>query len=193
MNETHDTVRGPCLEARRTIQEQLDGPIDAAMAAELGRHLGECAQCREYQTDLQGLQRSLRELPELGFPDDALDQVWDRTIRADRQEVVAPARVSPRVLLAAAAVLSITALLVVWNTMNAPTSPPEATAAYSQEEIEQAGREARQVLELTAQALNRSRNTAGRVLVDEISPALQRVPIRWRAVGEVPQPRRDKS
>ena len=79
------------------------------------------------------------------------------------------------------------------NTVNAPQSRPDRFVAFSQEQIEQAALEARQVLELTAQALNRSRNIAGRVLVDEVSPALQRTPIRWGAVGEVPRPGRSKS
>lgn len=187
MNET-------CRNARRAVQEQLDGPIDATAGAELERHLGECTQCREYRIDLQALQRSLRELPELTFPDDALEQVWDRTIRADDPAGTTRHSVSPRVWLAAAAVLTITALLVVWNTINAPTSPPGGVAArYSQEELEQAALQTRQVLELTAQVLNRSRNTAGRVLADEISPALQRVPIHWHSAKEEPQSRRPKS
>jgi predicted anti-sigma-YlaC factor YlaD len=174
-----------CDEARLSIQNGLDGPIDAAERASLDLHLAECAECRAYRDGLQGVQAALRALPELTLPDDALEAVWDRTTRAE-----APSRVRVWVYgwrgLAAAAVLT-GVLIGLWAWVGNDPIVNGGTLAETQvtpgelteEEIELAAEQVRLVLGLTGSALRRAEHAAvDQVLGGEVAPALKRLPIQ---------------
>jgi len=158
---------------RKTIQEWMDGPVDARDARALEAHLAECESCREYRDEMLAMREALRSMPPHRFPDDALEQVWDRTVRS------ASARSRPRRWrldwrpLAAAAVVTL-ALATVWLVGGRRPEPQ-----YSQAEIAQAAAELRLVLGHTARTMRQAEAAAiGDVLVNEVAPALERIPIR---------------
>lgn len=168
MSATHGEFG--CTEAREAIHVSLDADLmDAGLKRRLEVHIASCTSCREFAAELGAIQEGLRSLPELPMPDDALEQVWDRTTRSRR----ASARAWRRNLTAAAAVIVI-ALAGLW--LRNGSAPPGPTDA----ELEQAARDARMVLQLTSRALRRTEQAAvGDVLTDEVSQALRRVPIQW--------------
>lgn len=53
-------VRNPHQAARRLIQLELDGLLEARDLERLNAHLGECADCRKFACQLRGLDRALR-------------------------------------------------------------------------------------------------------------------------------------
>lgn len=161
-----------CRDARHTVQRQLDGDLmDAVVRQALERHLDDCPTCLEYRRDLEEVQETLRAVPALAMPDEALDEVFQRTSRA-------PDRLGSRFerwglewrAAAAALVLGIG----IWGLW------PQGGAGFSDEELQQAALEARLALKLTARTLNGAEETAVRaVLAGEVSPALDRLPIRF--------------
>ena len=48
----------PCAETESRLEAYFDGELDALSAAEMERHIGECAECRGALDDLQKLRRS---------------------------------------------------------------------------------------------------------------------------------------
>lgn len=161
-----------CREAHEAIQLALDADMmEAGTRQELDAHLSDCAACREHEAEMRTIQRALRSLPSPELPDAALEQVWDRTTRAKR-----PSRTwGPgwRKLAVAAAVTAVAVVGVLKWDGNVPGEPTET-------ELRRAAHEARAVLGLTSQALRRTEQAAFRdVLVNEVSPALRRVPIDW--------------
>jgi anti-sigma factor RsiW len=167
-----------CAAARETVQELLDGTVEAERREALESHLAACGECREVRRGLVAVRAGLRSLPETPFPDDALRQVWDRTVNAGRGATfVAPWR--PRFVTAAALAASLVlfALIFSWSRRLPPDPGP---ARLDAEQIEQVRREARQVLELTAAALKRGERAAiERVVEGEVSPAIRRIGIQW--------------
>jgi anti-sigma factor RsiW len=159
-----------CTEAREAIHVSLDADLmDAGLKQRLDAHLSSCTNCRAFASEMHSIQEGLRNLPELRMPDEALEEVWDRTTRSQR----APVRTWRRHLAAAAAVIVIVMTGLWLRNGSAPTGPTEA-------EIEQAAREARMVLQLTSRALRRTEQAAVRdVLTEEVSQALRRVPVQW--------------
>ena len=169
MSPRHATA---CRDARHTVQRQLDGDLmDAVVRLALDRHLEECAACREYRRELQEVQETLRAVPALSMPDEALDEVFQQTSRA-------PDRLGSRLerwgldwrAAAAALVLGVG----IWGLW------PAGGTGFTDEELQQAALEARLALKLTARTLNGAEATAVRaVLAGEVSPALDRLPIRF--------------
>jgi RNA polymerase sigma-70 factor (ECF subfamily) len=156
-----------CDAAREWIHQSLDAELmDAATKQRLDDHLSGCAACRERADELRAVQEGLRSLPELKLPDDALEEVWRRTTRSRRTR--------PWYLAAAAAAITVLVLGGLWlRNGPQPTGPTDA-------ELEQAAREARLVLQFASRALHRTEQAAFRdILTDEVSTALQRVPIQW--------------
>ena len=186
--------RVACEKARQAIQERLDGPIAAEALEELHAHLAGCSACREVEAGLLAVQQALGSLPELSFPDEALEQVWDRTVRSEPPATRPASWWTDWRALAAAAVVA-AALLGLWALGRhrlTPSGPIEvARHEYSEQEIEAAAAEAHMVLSLTVSALRRSRHVAVRdVLAGEVSPALRRIPVRLPG-SEGAEPRRD--
>jgi len=196
MSNDTPLVRKECAEAREVMQEHMDGPVPAVRRATLDEHLARCAECREVRRGLDTVRTALRALPEIPLPGDALDEVWARTVDA----VPDDSRVSAwRPRLAALAAVAASLLLVVLAVQWSSHLPPQPTVRITKavepdaERIEQARKEAKQVLEITAVALARSEQVAfERVLGREVSPAIQRIGIHWPE-RPAPQHRRSKT
>lgn len=177
-----------CERAREWIHRALDGELtEVSERAELDGHLESCTACREFQSELRWIQEGLRGLPVTPLPDDALEQVWDRTTRR-RKIVPFRRRAFDWRLAAAAAVIFMVAFLGI-RTWQLPGTTAEPTEA----ELARAAQEMRLVLSLTSDALRKSGVVAVRdVLAEEVSPALQKMPVRWPA-GSVDGQRRSES
>ena len=156
-----------CDEAQATIQERIDGQLmDSDELAAMERHLRSCEGCRRFQADMEELHEGLASLPELEFPEEALEAVWDRTIRKRSARLPGNWR-----WLAAAAVLTM-ALVGSWSGLF--DREPE----YSPAEIARATVEARAALGLAGQALQRSQDVAMEdVLGGQVTPALEKITI----------------
>jgi anti-sigma factor RsiW len=163
--------RMTCAEAMDRIHRILDGDLmDAMLRQELEDHIAACADCRMAQDELGAIHSALGALPELELPDSALEEVARRTSRPLRSARTRPRR-APWWAAAAAAVLAV-ALYVTWD--------PGDPASYTDEEVARAAEQMRGVLGLTARTLHEAKQAAfDEVLAGEVSPALQRAPIRW--------------
>jgi len=193
MNDTLSVLPRECAASRETLQDLLDGPVEAARRTSLDAHLAACGECREVRDGLEAVRAGLRSLPVTPFPDSALRQVWDRTVNAKREESFAPPW-RPRFVAAAAlaASVALVALIVSWSRGLPPDAGP-APGRLHAEQVERVRREARQVLEVTAAALKRSEHAAfERVLEGEVSPAIRRIGIQWPETGS-PADRRSKT
>src|SRR6185369_4285105 len=131
-----------CARARHALDERLDGPLDPAREADLAAHLAGCAACREHEAGMLLVRSALRSLPEVPLPDEALAEVWARTVEGGSARLARPARWAA--VAAAVLVAGLTFVLV-----RKPGSPEPKP---SQAEIAQAATEARLVLGLTARA-----------------------------------------
>jgi hypothetical protein len=122
------------------------------------------------------VRQALRSMPLLRFPDADLEQVLNRTVRAEPRR-----RLVWRPLAAAAAVAAV--LLGVFLLRGTGTG--DGTEAFSRQQVEQAAAELRLVLAYTAKTVRHAERTAvGGVLVNEMSPALQRIPIVGGSASE---------
>lgn len=180
-----------CAEARALVQLRMDGPLDAARAVEVERHLGGCAACRAHAEELRALREELRALPTLEFPEEALEDVLQRTVGAEPLE-------RPRWLrtpwLAAAAALLLAALLLPWLAFG----PTQAPSRHSDAELFAARQQLEMVLGITGRAIERGgaqgveraleEEVAGvlggtgarvteRILEDKVAPPLERLPL----------------
>jgi len=159
--------RFDCASARRAVHARLDAePLDDRQRQRLERHLAGCDACRRLADELRAIQGGLRSLPEMQLPDEILERVWNRTTRRSGGRSWFYA--------AAAAALLLAVLGGMWIERGGGAEPRMSDA-----ELRRAAVEARLVLGLTSRALRRGGRTADRVLTDEISPALRKVPIRW--------------
>ncbi len=162
-----------CDQAQAMIQERIDGQmVDGTERNAMELHLQSCDACRRFQADMLEIHEGLGSLPELEFPDDALEEVWDRTVRS-------PSRGASghwRWMAAAAAVLMV-ALAGSWFGLF--DTEPE----YSPAEVARATVEARAALGLAGQALQRSQDVAmEKVLGGQVTPALSKITIGLPAV-----------
>jgi hypothetical protein len=166
-----DTGPSPdCAAAREAIHDLLDAEIvDARRTERLQAHLAACEACRELGSDLRSIQGTLRALPSLRLPDAVLEGVWKEADSARR-----PGAGSRWTWLAAAAAVVLLAVVGVRRLDPAGKDEPDA------EELLRASRQARMVLRLASEALQRAKDVAvDDVLGDEVSPALRRLPIDW--------------
>jgi anti-sigma factor RsiW len=165
-----------CARALGYIHRRLDGETIEAEAAEwLDGHLVDCAECRQAEVELQQIQQALRGLSASPFPEDALDEVWDRTTRTSGRTGWIDWRA-----IAAAAVLAL-AFLGIWQTKDQFMPAGEVAVVEvdaTDAELARAEAEARFVLNLTATALRRSEKAAiEEVMGKRVSPALQKIPL----------------
>jgi anti-sigma factor RsiW len=134
-------------------------------AAEIETHLAACADCRAFARELQEVQDALRAAPLLRFPDAALEEVWDRTVRA-RQVTRLRRGVAVWSGLAAAGILG-ALLLAVPHGPSAPRGP-------SPEEVRRAAAEVQFVFRLTDHEIRHQGTRAlSEVLDGEVAPALR--------------------
>lgn len=163
-----------CEQTQVWIQDRIDGRlVDGAGLEAMERHLASCADCRRFRTEMTEIHEGLASLPELEFPEDALEEVWDRTIRKQ----AAGNRGNWRWIAAAAAILLVAlagSLFGPWN------DEPE----YSPTEVARATVEARAALGLVGKALQRSEDaTMRRVLGGKVTPALEKITIGLPEAG----------
>ena len=153
-----------CARARAGLQARLDAdPAQRLDAAEIEAHLAACADCRAFARELQQVQDALRAAPLLHFPDDALEQVWDRTLRA-RQVTRLRRGVAIWGGLAAAGILG--ALLL---------TLPRAPQGPSPEEVRRAAAQVEFVLRLTDHEIrHQGARALSDVLNEEVAPALRK-------------------
>jgi anti-sigma factor RsiW len=172
MSGSENGLPGPCVEAREIIHEMLDGPMPANRADALEDHLEDCHACRVFREELVLVQRGLRDLREIAMPDDALEEVWERTVRVEGRVVDLSSWRRSWKRLASAAAVVLVATIAVW--MLRPSQPTVPT----EREIEIARAQLEQVLSLTGSAIKRTESAAvERVIEGKVSPALQRIPI----------------
>jgi anti-sigma factor RsiW len=195
-----------CRTARRALLTREDGLLPAVERDALERHLAECADCLDRAVEIEATLGALRTLPSsLPFPDDALESIWNRTIRTARPGGAPVARFADgearalrrsraagwRLALAAAALLA--AVLGPWLAFRARegAAPASLSAAASLSPEEQrAAAELVLVLRLTDRALQRSQRAAvDGVLRRGIDPALRRVPVLREIVPDRPSSR----
>ena len=169
-----------CADAGALIHRLLDGDLmDAVQRTRLDDHIEGCAACRATQAELRMVQDGLRAMAESPLPDAALQQVWRRTSRGGLR-AFRDWRLDWRMAAAAASI----ALLVwvgvkVWDPQ--PLVPNDVDIVRATEAAEGA----RMIFQLTSRALEKTGRVAIRdVLTEQISPALQRLPVRWPSTRE---------
>lgn len=155
-----------CARARAGLQARLDAdPAQRVDAGEIETHLAECANCRALAHELQEVQDALRAAPLLRFPDAALEEVWDRTVRA-RQVTRLRRGIAVWGGLAAAGILGAILLAVPHGT---PTQH-----GPSPEEVRRAAAEVQFVFRLTDHEIRHQGTRAlNEVLDGEVAPALR--------------------
>lgn len=142
------------------FDEAPDGPVPDGLQA----HFATCAGCRELHEELTILRAALRARPLPPMPDEALDAVWERTVRAPRAHWLDTRR---RAAVAAVLVTGVS-LSTLW--LLTTSAPPGPTAA----EIARAEAQADLVLAYTARAFAATRTATTRSVVgSKISPAVR--------------------
>ena len=168
MNEMNELS---CDQVRESIQDLLDEPNggrgDNLQSDEtLEAHLETCSDCRVFRKEMSELHRGLTDLPELEFPEAALEEVWDQTVRKNQVS-----KFDRRWLAVAAAILLV---IFAGRMFDLRESDPD----YSSAEVAQATEEARAALGLVRDALQRSEHAAiDRVFGGEVTPALEKITI----------------
>ena len=175
MDEKHGMT---CSTAMERFHRVLDADLmEARERQRMEEHLAVCEACAEKSAQLREMQDLLRAMAEQPMPDEAMDEVWGRTVKAPR------VRMRPRWQdwrFAAAAAVVVAATWV--GVKNVPDRTPGPDLA-----AQQAAREVRMVLQLAANALKKSEEVAFReVFAEEVSPALQRVGILWPSASREP-------
>jgi len=197
-----------CRTARRALLTREDGLLPAVERDALERHLAECADCLDRAVEIEATLGALRTLPSsLPFPDDALESIWNRTIRAAQPGGAPVARLADRgaraprpsraagwrLALAAAALLAAVLgpyLAYRARESAAPVAPAVARSLSPDEQ--RAATELKLVLQLTDRALQRSQRAAvDGVLRRGVDPALRRVPMLRGIVPVRPSSRDD--
>jgi len=167
-------LRETCQRARALVHERVDRPLNEEDLAWLAPHLSTCPDCAAFSREIERVHDTLAQLPEVPFPDAALEEVWARTVYV---EPWWKSWGAPRPVLAAAAAIAL-ATVVLWVTLDGlhvfDSDRP------SEQAVAQALVETRYALALASNAVQRSEQAfIEGVLRDELAPALERVPMRW--------------
>jgi hypothetical protein len=184
-----------CHRARQLIHEILDGDTPESERRQwLGDHRSQCAECQAFEADLRALQGALRALPERAFPEEALDCVWERTVRGQVQTATRSWRIDWRSFAVAAALTAAAFGLWQWNRNDEPEEPLQTVGLIvidpervrnDPEYARRIAEQTRRVLGLTSDALRRTEQAALHgILADEVGGALGRVPVRWPEVDD---------
>jgi len=159
-----------CHQARSLMQEALDGPLSPAERRGLEAHLVGCESCRSYGRELSKLRAALWEVPAAPLPRQALEQVWDKTIRRGGAPGWHRQLITWKPIAAAAVIV----LVVLWHQLSAPVAPPAASPA----ELERLAADTRLVLQIACEAVSLAqRITAQDVLQDRVNATLKGIPI----------------
>lgn len=166
------------------LHARLDGELAEGDARELIAHLETCTACRELASGFDATRESLRGLAFEPMPEADFQAVLDRTVRSESRVVPfrsRRARVFAGVGLASAAAALAAALIV----------PMYRSSHPSDAEVAKARQDALRALAIAGRALKRAETAGNAVVIDEVSPALRRVPLRWDRLAE--EPRRNRS
>ena len=167
-----------CRRARPLVHERIDRALRDSERERLESHLATCSDCAAFAMEIERVHSALGELPDVSFPDDALREVWSRTVDAEPWWRTWWA---PRPVLAAVAA-TILAAVALWATLDRGIAPPSGD--LSEQELARAVAQTRYALALASNAVRRSEQAAvGQVLRDEVAPALDRIPVRWPDAG----------
>ena len=197
-----------CRTARRALLARGDGPLPAAERDALERHLVGCVDCRRRADEIDQALGALRALPPaLPFPDDALESIWNRTIRAAQPGGAPVARLADRgaraprpsraagwrlALAAAALVAAVLGPYLAFRARESAAPVAPAVARSLSPDEQRAATELKLVLQLTDRALQRSQRAAmDGVLRRGVDPALRRVPVLRGIVPVRPSSRDD--
>jgi predicted anti-sigma-YlaC factor YlaD len=154
-----------CDTMNERIHELFDGDDPAAVPAEIAEHLAACAGCRVTYDDLLVLRGILRNAPARPLPADALDAMWNATVRAR------PARNGTPVWIRAAVAACVATALIATTYV---LTRPDRVAGPSAAELARAEAQADLVLAYAARALDATREAAAeRVLAGKVSPAVR--------------------
>lgn len=152
------------------VHQTLDGDLmEATARTRMESHLAVCPVCSQAAGQLREMQDALRGFAETPLPGPALESVWERSIRSP---AVGRGRrwFDARFAAAAAAVV-----LVVWIGVRTWPQPEHQDA-----QALRVAQEVRMVLQLAANAINRSNDVAiEQVFTNEVSPALRKVGVKW--------------
>jgi len=181
MTDEKETTDAECAAAREELHHAFDGDGPGAGAPD---HLDGCSACRDWASDLAELRRAMSALPQPAFPDEALQEVWSRTVDRPGRPLGRPAwawAVAAALLLAAVG-LGLWGFLAPESAQEQPTVAA-STAEPTEEEIRKAAEEVRMVLALTSRAVRRSERVAmRRILAGQVAPALDRTVVDWPSV-----------
>ena len=118
MNDDLDRdCRQPCGRVRPLLHETMDRELTSRERGEVDAHLASCVDCAEFAAGLETVRTTLASLPATPFPDDALQQVFARTIDAEPWWRAWLPSTGWRVALAGAGALALAgaALWTAWN------------------------------------------------------------------------------
>ena len=203
MNDDLDRDRRqPCGRVRPLLHETMDRELTSRERGEVDAHLASCVDCAEFAEGLETVRTTLASLPAAPFPDDALQEVFARTIDAEPRWRAWLPSTGWRVALTGAAALAL-AGAALWTGWNGAALRPDpgsevavgdptvaASSVANEEQLRRALEETRYALALAAGAVRRSGRAAVEdVLQGAVAPALHRIPVRFPASGD--GPRRD--
>lgn len=156
-----------CDEIRRQLHEAHDDGRARALPELVRAHVAACGACRSLEEDLDALFHTLRSLPTIPLPGEALGAVWRDTIR--RRSGSAPTSAGHWRLAAAAVYVSVVSAATLYLVL-APAPPPQPSPV----ELARASAQAELVLGYAARALDAARYAAAdRVLASKVSPAVR--------------------
>ena len=152
-----------CDVGRERVHELFDGDAEVQVPENLRSHFATCAGCQELFEELTIVRAALRARPHDAMPDDALENVWERTVRAPRRGWLDGRR---RAAVAAVLVTGVS-LSTLWLLRPAPAGPTPA-------QIAQAEAQADVVFAYAARAIQATRTaTTHKVVGSKISPAVR--------------------
>ncbi len=180
----NDTGRD-CARVRPLLHETMDRALTADERRVVDDHLAACAGCTAFAAGLDRVRETLASLPAAPFPDDALREVFARTIDAGPWWRRWLPSNGWQVALTGAAAMAL-AGLALWTAWNGPAprrNPAVDVAAHDvadEAELRRALEETRFALALASNAVRRSGRAAVEdVLQKSVAPALDRIPVRF--------------
>jgi anti-sigma factor RsiW len=173
-------MKTPCNEVRANLDRLLDGDLPDADQAKLAAHLEACPECREELHRERQAMTAMAELPRLTCPDEVTRRIEETVAIEERQPSLAERlrglgdtlRWRP---LAAALPVAVAVLLAV---LLYPTKPTPDSAAYSEEEIQKAEKQATWTLSFVAQTINNAQDKTVEDLVRESLRSMVRTRLR---------------
>lgn len=183
-------IEPKCRRVRPLLHETMDRELTADERRDVDTHLPSCPGCAEVAAGLDTVRRTLASLPDAPFPDDALREVFARTIDAEPWWRAWFPSTGWRVALTGAAAMALAgaALWPAWNGTTPRPDPGVAVAARDaadEERLQRALEETRFALALASNAVRRSGRAAVEdVLQKSVAPALHRIPVRFPAADD---------